>query len=83
VLNIVLHDEVLRSPVLLAHVFVSASFTNLNLCPYSWMCRAGEPYVIVFAGINGVGKSTSLAKVTYLLKINGHRVSSLHPFGFI
>jgi len=33
---------------------------------------AGQPFVIVFAGINGVGKSTSLAKVTYLLKSNGH-----------
>jgi len=27
-----------------------------------------EPYVIVFVGINGVGKSTSLAKVAYYLK---------------
>jgi signal recognition particle receptor subunit alpha len=28
----------------------------------------GKPYVIVFIGVNGVGKSTNLAKVAYLLK---------------
>lgn len=27
----------------------------------------GKPYVIVFVGVNGVGKSTNLAKVTSLL----------------
>ena len=27
-----------------------------------------KPYVIVFIGVNGVGKSTNLAKVAYLLK---------------
>jgi signal recognition particle receptor subunit alpha len=31
----------------------------------------GVPYSIVFIGINGVGKSTSLAKVAYLLKERG------------
>lgn len=30
-----------------------------------------EPYVIVMVGINGVGKSTSLAKIAYYLKSNG------------
>jgi len=30
-----------------------------------------KPYVIAFIGINGVGKSTSLAKVAYYLKKNG------------
>jgi signal recognition particle receptor subunit alpha len=30
-----------------------------------------RPYVIVFCGINGVGKSTSLAKVGYYLKTRG------------
>lgn len=29
------------------------------------------PYIIVFCGINGVGKSTSLAKVAYYLKTHG------------
>lgn len=30
-----------------------------------------RPYVIVMVGINGVGKSTSLAKIAYYLKSNG------------
>ena len=36
---------------------------------------SGNPYVIAFVGINGVGKSTSLAKVCYYLKQNGIKVS--------
>ena len=31
----------------------------------------GKPYVIAMIGINGVGKSTSLAKIAYYLKKNG------------
>ena len=31
----------------------------------------GEPFKVVFIGVNGVGKSTNLAKVAYLLKNNG------------
>ncbi len=30
-----------------------------------------KPYVIVFMGVNGVGKTTTIAKVAYKLKING------------
>ena len=38
--------------------------------------KRGEPYKIVFIGVNGVGKSTSLAKVAYYLKTKGNlRVS--------
>lgn len=33
-----------------------------------------EPYSIVFIGVNGVGKSTNLAKVCYYLQQNGLRV---------
>lgn len=33
---------------------------------------AGRPYSIVLCGVNGVGKSTSLAKVAYWLKQNGY-----------
>ena len=33
----------------------------------------GRPYVMVFVGVNGVGKSTNLAKVTYWLLQNGLR----------
>eukprot|EP00359_Climacostomum_virens_P001526 CAMPEP_0204898980 /NCGR_PEP_ID=MMETSP1397-20131031/1592_1 /ASSEMBLY_ACC=CAM_ASM_000891 /TAXON_ID=49980 /ORGANISM="Climacostomum Climacostomum virens, Strain Stock W-24" /LENGTH=524 /DNA_ID=CAMNT_0052066883 /DNA_START=481 /DNA_END=2051 /DNA_ORIENTATION=- len=32
----------------------------------------GKPYVIVFCGVNGVGKSTSLAKVAHYLKTKGN-----------
>mmetsp|Transcript_15478 Transcript_15478/g.18350 ORF Transcript_15478/g.18350 Transcript_15478/m.18350 type:complete len:616 (+) Transcript_15478:19-1866(+) len=34
----------------------------------------GTPYVVCFVGINGVGKSTSLAKVCYYLKQHGVKV---------
>ncbi|KAI1731005.1 SRP54-type protein, GTPase domain-containing protein [Ditylenchus destructor] len=33
-----------------------------------------RPYVIVFCGVNGVGKSTNLAKITFWLNENSHRV---------
>lgn len=34
----------------------------------------GEPYVMAFVGVNGVGKSTSLSKVAYLFKSHNFRV---------
>jgi len=34
----------------------------------------GKPYVIVFVGVNGVGKSTNLAKVAYWLLQNNFKV---------
>jgi signal recognition particle receptor subunit alpha len=36
--------------------------------------KRGEPYKIVFIGVNGVGKSTNLAKVGYLLMNNGLKI---------
>merc|ERR1719361_296046 len=33
--------------------------------------NAGKVYTIVFLGVNGVGKSTNLAKVAYYLKKSG------------
>uniref|UniRef100_A0A158R3W3 SRP54 domain-containing protein n=1 Tax=Syphacia muris TaxID=451379 RepID=A0A158R3W3_9BILA len=36
--------------------------------------RQGRPYVIIFCGVNGVGKSTNLAKITFWLNENGYRV---------
>jgi len=36
--------------------------------------KAGRPYSIMFVGINGTGKTTSIAKVTHLLKKNGYSV---------
>jgi signal recognition particle receptor subunit alpha len=34
----------------------------------------GSPYVVVFCGVNGVGKSTNLAKICFWLIENGFRV---------
>ena len=36
--------------------------------------EAGKPFSIAFVGVNGVGKSTSLAKVAYLLKGHNFKV---------
>ena len=41
----------------------------------------GRPYTIVFVGVNGVGKSTNLAKICYWLLQNDvkvHRAGALH-----
>lgn len=35
---------------------------------------SGRPYVITFCGVNGVGKSTNLAKIAFWLLENKHRV---------
>ena len=45
--------------------------------PLSQCCVAcrGRPYVIVFVGVNGVGKSTNLAKIAYWLLQNKMTVS--------
>ena len=32
----------------------------------------GKPYVVVFVGVNGVGKSTNLAKVSHVLFFHGN-----------
>jgi fused signal recognition particle receptor len=34
----------------------------------------GHPYVVMFVGINGTGKTTSIAKITHLLQKNGFSV---------
>jgi len=36
--------------------------------------KKGEPFVIVFVGINGTGKTTSIAKVAHLLNKKGYSV---------
>lgn len=38
------------------------------------MATSGRPYVITFCGVNGVGKSTNLAKIAFWLLENGQRV---------
>ncbi|KRX09862.1 Signal recognition particle, SRP54 subunit, helical bundle [Pseudocohnilembus persalinus] len=48
-----------------------------NIDPIAEALRAkerGKPYVMVFIGVNGVGKSTNLAKVAYLFKSQGFKV---------
>lgn len=48
---------------------------NINIISDALKCREqGRPYVAVFIGVNGVGKSTNLAKVAYLFKSNGFSV---------
>ena len=42
------------------------------------LCR-GKPYVIVFVGVNGVGKSTNLAKIAYWLVQNKMKVCKSKP----
>lgn len=44
------------------------------LADISAMKGNGRPYVITYCGVNGVGKSTSLAKTCYLLIENGFKV---------
>lgn len=40
--------------------------------------RRGKPYSITFCGVNGVGKSTNLAKVMFrMLKNNQHQIKVL------
>ncbi|MCS3901365.1 signal recognition particle-docking protein FtsY [Methanococcus voltae] len=36
--------------------------------------KNGEPAVIIFLGINGTGKTTSISKLAYKLKQNGHSI---------
>jgi fused signal recognition particle receptor len=37
-------------------------------------CQKKEPYVIVFVGINGTGKTTTIAKIAHLLATTGYSV---------
>lgn len=42
---------------------------KIDILTEAAQCRErGEPYVLTFIGVNGVGKSTNLAKVAYLFK---------------
>lgn len=36
--------------------------------------KKSEPYVIVFLGVNGTGKTTTMAKIAYILKRNGFSI---------
>ena len=46
--------------------------TDLDVLKHALASKGrGDPFKVVFIGVNGVGKSTNLAKVAYLLKNNG------------
>jgi fused signal recognition particle receptor len=47
--------------------------SNILIEPFELVTKVKEksPYVIIFFGINGSGKTTTIAKVAYLLKKNG------------
>ena len=50
---------------------------NRALAPHAQVHAArarGKPYTIVFVGVNGVGKSTNLAKICYWLLQNDVKV---------
>ncbi len=48
---------------------------NINLISEAMKAReAGKPYVLAFIGVNGVGKSTNLAKIAYLFRTQGFSV---------
>ena len=53
----------------LAHE-ISSVFTNQE----NWPQKKHSPHVILFVGVNGVGKTTSIAKVARELKNRGHSV---------
>ena len=51
-----------------------------RLCWLQAAKARGKPYTIVFVGVNGVGKSTNLAKVAYWLLQNN--ISVRHACAF-
>src|SRR5271157_4298294 len=53
--------------------FVKAGTVNL-LDNIREKRKTGEPYSILFLGINGTGKTTTVAKMAHLLKKNGFSV---------
>ncbi|KAF2075987.1 hypothetical protein CYY_002694 [Polysphondylium violaceum] len=47
---------------------------NIDILKDVQNVKGKRPYTIVFSGVNGVGKSTNLAKVCYWLTANGFKV---------
>lgn len=60
-----------RNQVDLLQNVVNKRKSNFSSIMFSSQGKKTNPYVIAVIGINGVGKSTSLAKMTYYLKENG------------
>ncbi|EGC29428.1 hypothetical protein DICPUDRAFT_51281 [Dictyostelium purpureum] len=46
---------------------------NIDILREVQAVKGKRPYTIVFSGVNGVGKSTNLAKICYWLTANGYR----------
>ncbi|KAK5578032.1 hypothetical protein RB653_002983 [Dictyostelium firmibasis] len=46
---------------------------NIDILREVQAVKGKRPYTIVFSGVNGVGKSTNLAKVCYWLTANGYK----------
>jgi fused signal recognition particle receptor len=64
-------DSTLREALL--QLFSAGPTLDLNLKIREKALRK-EPYVIVFLGINGTGKTTSIAKLAHLLSKKGYKV---------
>ncbi len=64
-----------RSPRSVALVRILTPKRDINILRDIARAKAlKRPYVIAFCGVNGVGKSTNLAKICYWLTHNGQKV---------
>lgn len=54
------------------------STASLTLNVFVELQERGRPYVVVFCGVNGVGKSTNLAKIAYWLGQHNIKVTNKH-----
>ena len=53
---------------------VMATNGELDIMDLADSKEEGEPFVVMFVGINGTGKTTTIAKISKLLMDNGHTV---------
>lgn len=66
-------EDIIRSKLKssIAEMFTKAGKTDLIQKIKEKRDARGGPFVIVFLGINGTGKTTTVAKIAYLLRKNG------------
>lgn len=66
-------EDIIRSKLKssIAEMFAKAGKTDLIQKIKEKRDAKGGPFVIVFLGINGTGKTTTVAKIAYLLRKNG------------
>jgi fused signal recognition particle receptor len=62
-------EEILRDTLKKSITEILTKNENINLIDL--IRKSQKPFVIVFFGVNGVGKTTTIAKVIYMLKKNG------------